>query len=74
MRIRETATRDIVPVLKKFFLWPMEWHEAMARHSSSLSASVWGRRRSWTLAVRSAAPRKPGPGAGGMTQEEGEPR
>lgn len=52
-RIRETATCEIVPVLKKFFMWPMEWHEAAARHSSSLSASVWRRRKAWNLAKRS---------------------
>ena len=51
-RTRLTATREFVMGLKKYFTWPMEWHEASARHSSSLSAAVWGRRKARHLAAR----------------------
>jgi len=58
LRTRETATREFVLGLKKYFTWPMEWHEASARHSNSLSAAVWGRRKARSLARRMPDRRK----------------
>jgi hypothetical protein len=40
---RETANKEFVVALKKYLLWPMEWHEASARHSDSLAPCTWGR-------------------------------
>ena len=57
-RTQETATREFVLGLRKYFTWPMEWHEASARRSSSLSAAVWGRRKAHDLAKRMPDHRK----------------
>jgi len=54
---RETAIKGFVVALKKYFLWPMEWHEASARHSTSLAPSPLGRGKRWNASKRKRSPR-----------------